>query len=84
VIALCLLPAVSARADSAPTVHAAAAEVSRLLFVAGDVRRLERNPSSRGRDARRSRAVAACASASPSHSRAPRARSRANRWPCAA
>jgi len=40
-----LAPAAAARAATPATVHASPAEVSRLLFVAGDVRRLYRNPS---------------------------------------
>ena len=40
-----LLPTAAARADDANTVKATPAEVSQLLFVAGDVQRLSRNPS---------------------------------------
>src|SRR5262245_40498472 len=40
-----LAPAAAARAATPATVHASPAEVSRLLFVAGDVRRLSRAPS---------------------------------------
>src|SRR3954463_6660295 len=40
-----LAPAAAARAATPTTVHASSAEVSRLLFVAGDVRRLSRAPS---------------------------------------
>jgi hypothetical protein len=44
--ALALTAPVAARAAAPPTtVHASPAELSRLLFVAGDVRRLNRNPS---------------------------------------
>src|SRR4051794_18931669 len=41
---LALVPPAAARADT-PTVHATPAQVSHLLFVAGDVQRLARNPS---------------------------------------
>jgi hypothetical protein len=44
VVGACLLPAGSAHAQ-ASTVRATPSEVSRALFVAGDVRRLSRNPS---------------------------------------
>src|SRR3954454_15847526 len=43
--AAALAPAATARAATPTTVHASPAEVSRLLFVAGDVRRLSRAPS---------------------------------------
>src|SRR5689334_12927373 len=44
-LALALVPPAPARAATPATVHASPAEVSRLLFVAGDARRLGRNPS---------------------------------------
>src|SRR4051794_21921379 len=40
-----LAPAATARAATPTAVHASAAEVGRVLFVAGDVRRLSRAPS---------------------------------------
>lgn len=43
--AACLLPAGAAHAQTSATVRATPGEVSRALFVAGDVRRLSRNPS---------------------------------------
>src|SRR3954451_8552592 len=43
--AAAVVPAATAHAAQAATVHASPSEVSRLLFVAGDVRRLSRAPS---------------------------------------